>query len=361
MKKYNNDYFQKKYKILFDKLAQKQGFIDDIKKIRIELGLPVNGFDTTLELSIFFIKKINKSQQQSLTFFNFIGKYENEAKIPISEADMEEVTRLFLKKKIKEGVDITAITTDFVDAIEDHNNLFTKSYLFETSKYLSELYSVVFGLMQKYWSVDLFEDNLMIHFIEKYLFLGQAGINMYVKSRISCPSCKYIGIKNFSPRRGNMQGKDKGPYSKGYLFNKETVQMLSADFNSTFLIIKPYATKELVLQYVEDNWDSIKNQLLEKNTFYKQYNVNPSVIKESDGEKNRLVYELNKLSKKELLKKYKGKKDLSGKGVYKEAIVSTILKEEYGIEMSSDAVKKSASRFAKSTAIQKTPKDIRDI
>jgi hypothetical protein len=137
--------------------------------------------------------------------------------------------------------------------------------------------------------------------------------------------------------------------------------MLSQHFNSVFLIIKPYATKELVLQYIEDNWDDLKEHIIEKNTFYKQFGVHPSIIKESDDEKNRLVYELNKLSKKELLKSYKGEQDFSHTGVYKEAIVSAILEEEYDIKMSADAVKKSASRFAKSIQVQKLPKDIRDI
>jgi len=61
------------------------------------------------------------------------------------------------------------------------------------------------------------------------------------------------------------------------------------------------------------------------------------------------------------LERYKGEKNLSYKGIYKEAIVSIILDEEYGIKMSSDAVKKSASRYSKSIQVQQIPKDIRDI
>lgn len=34
MKKYSTDYFEKKYKILFDKLLQKEGFDADIKAVR---------------------------------------------------------------------------------------------------------------------------------------------------------------------------------------------------------------------------------------------------------------------------------------------------------------------------------------
>jgi predicted transcriptional regulator len=117
----------------------------------------------------------------------------------------------------------------------------------------------------------------------------------------------------------------------------------------------------MAIQYIEDNWDDLKEHITDKNTFYKQFDVHPSIIKESDDEKNRLVYELNKLSKKELLKKYKGEKNFNHKGIYKETIVSAILDEEYNIKMTSEAVKKSASRFAKSIQVQKIPKDIRDI
>jgi hypothetical protein len=245
--------------------------------------------------------------------------------------------------------------------IESHHNLFTKYPFFEGNKYLSKLYKYVFKLTQKYWGVDLLDDHIIIHYIEKYLFMGEVGVNEYIRSKISCHNCKYLGVDHFSPNRNNMDGKDKGPYSKEYLFNKQTVEMLSQHFNSVFLIIKPYATKELVLQYIEDNWDDLKEHIIEKNIFYKQFGVHPSIIKESDDEKNRLVYDLNKLSKKDLLKRYSGEKDFKHRGVYKETIVSAILDEEYNIKMSPDAIKKSASRFAKSTKIQMAPKDIRDI
>ena len=89
--------------------------------------------------------------------------------------------------------------------------------------------------------------------------------------------------------------------------------------------------------------------------------MHPSLIKESDDERNRLIYELYKQSKKDLLKRYKGGDDLSGKGIYKEMIVSSILDYEYAIKISADAVKKTAGRYAKSIKIQQLPKDIRDI
>jgi hypothetical protein len=363
MKKYTNDYFEKKYNILFDKLLQKEGFVDEVKSIRKKLGLPINGFESTPELAHFLISKMNEEEKQSLLFFAFMDKYENANKIRVTEENRQEVIDAFIKKmegESEQGV-LIFMMMEVGNYIQTHHNLFTKYPLFEENKYLSKLVTIVFDLMRKYWGVDLLDDHVIIHYIEKYLFMGQAGVTQYIKSKISCHNCRYLGVDHFSPERGNMDGKDEGPYSKNYLFNKQTVSMLSGYFNSVFLIIKPYATKELVLQYIEDNWEDLKEHIIQKNTFYKQYDVSPAIIKSSDDEKNRLVYELNKLSKKDLLKAYKGEKDFNQTGVYKEAIVSAILDEEYGITMSSDAVKKSASRYAKSIEVQRKPKDIRDI
>ncbi len=362
MKKYSDDYFEKKYKILFDKLLQKEGFDADIKAIRKEIGLPVNGFPNGPELAHFLIGKMNKAEKQKLTMYAFMRAYEYEHKKMLTEEDRDDFTKSFMKKhKGDDGIGMIPMMIELGSAIETHHNLFTKYPAIEESKNLSKLFPAVVKLMKKYWGVDLLDDHVIIHYIEKYLFMGQAGVNQYVKSKVSCHNCKYLGVDHFSPNRHHMEGQDEGPYSKKYVFNKSTVSMLSAHFNSVFLIIKPYATKEMVLQYIEDNWDDLKEHIIEKNTFYKQFDVHPSIIKESDDEKNRLVYELNKLSKKDLLKRYKGKEDFSHKGIYKEAIVSAILNEEYNIKMSSDAVKKSASRFAKSIQVQKIPKDIRDI
>lgn len=361
MKKYTDDYFNKKYKILFDKLIQKEGFTDDIKKARKELGLPDSGFNNTQELAYFLINKLTKSQQQSLTFIAFVETYAYKNKIAVTDENKDEITKAFLKTGYEKGAGMIPMMFQLSKHIEYHHNMLTKYPVFDENKYLSKLYPTVFKLMQKYWGVDLLDDHIIIHYIEKYLFMGQAGIDQYIKSKVSCHNCRYIGVDHFSPNRNNMDGQDKGPYSKDYLFNKQTVEMLSQHFNSVFLIIKPYATKEMVLQYIEDNWDDLKEHIIEKNTFYKQFGVHPSIIKESDDEKNRLVYELNKLSKKELLKNYKGGRDFNHTGVYKEAIISAILEEEYDIKMSADAVKKSASRFAKSIQVQKLPKDIRDI
>ena len=158
-----------------------------------------------------------------------------------------------------------------------------------------------------------------------------------------------------------MDGRDEGPFSGKYLFNASAVKLLSSHFNSCFLIIKPYATKEQTIQYIKENWDHMKEHLITKNTFYKQAGVHPSKIKVSNFERNRLVYELYKLPKKELLDLYRGKKDFSLIGIYKETVIAAILKEQYEIEMSTDAIKKAATRFAKNARINNEPKDIRDI
>jgi hypothetical protein len=360
MKKYSTDYFEKKYRILSDKLLQKDGFIEEIKDIRDGLGLPLNGFGNIQELAHFLIGKLSKSEQRALTLIAFVEVYCYENKIPITDENRSKITSAFLKK-YKTGIGMIPMMFELAKNIESHYGLFTSAHPFEKNKYFSKLSKATKELMQKYWGVDLLDDHVIFHYIEKYLLLGQTGINIYIKSKVSCPNCKYLGIDHFSPDRRDMQGQDKGPYSKDYIFNKNTVEKLSRYFNSVFLIIKPYATKEMVIQYVEDNWDDLKEHIIEKNTFYKQFGVNPTLIKESDEEKNRLVYELGKLSKKDLIKQYKGKTDFDHSGVYKESIVSAILDEEYGIKMSSDAVKKSASRFAKSIEVKKEPKDIRDI
>lgn len=362
MKRYSTDYFEKKYKILAERLIQKDGFKMAIQATRKELGLPETGFASTQELAHFLISKMTKTEQQSLTFVAFVGAYAHKNKISVSDENREEITQAFLKEHKKDtGIGMIPMMFELAQNIETHHSLFTKHPFFQEGQYLSRLYPAVKKLMQSFWGVDLLDDHIIIHYIEKYLFLGQVGIDQYIKSKIACHNCKYLGIDHFSPRRVDMQGQDKGPYSKGYIFNKEAVQRLSAHFNSVFLIIKPYATKEMVHQYIEDNWDDLKEHIVEKNTFYKQFDVNPTLIKESDDERNRLVYELNKLSKKELLEMYKGSEDFSHTGIYKETIVSAILDDEYDIQMSSDAVKKTASRYSSSTKVHNIPKDIRDI
>jgi hypothetical protein len=186
-------------------------------------------------------------------------------------------------------------------------------------------------------------------------------VSGYIKSKVACHNCKHIGIAHFSPDRNDMEGQEEGPFSGKYIFNENTNKMLSSHFNSVFVIIKPYATKEQALLYIEENWDDLKEHLIDKNTFYRQFDVHPGKIKESDTEQNQLVYELSKLSKKDLLKIYDGDKDLSLPGIYKERIVSEILKKKYEIDMSPEAVKKAAARFAKNAKAKRPMKDVRDI
>jgi hypothetical protein len=361
VKKYSTDYFEKKYKILAERLVQKDGFKDAILATRKKLDLPDDGFPRSVELAVFLIDKMSAEEQMSLTFYAFIQAYEHKNKSQITEKDRKKVVGMFLKEQKESDNGILPMVFELTKAMETHHSLFTTHPIFKESAYLSKLFPEVKKLMQSFWGVDLLDDHVIIHYVEKYLFLGQAGIDQYIKSKLSCHNCKYLGIDHFSPRRDDMQGQEKGPYSKGYIFNKEAVQRLSAHFNSVFLIIKPYATKEMVHQYIEDNWDDLKEHIVEKNTFYKQFDVNPTLIKESDDERNKLVYELNKLPKKELLEMYKGTEDFSHTGIYKETIVSAILNEEYDIQMTSDAVKKTASRYSSSTKVHNVPKDIRDI
>ncbi|MSR76599.1 MAG: hypothetical protein EXS68_03330, partial [Candidatus Ryanbacteria bacterium] len=84
MKKYSDTYFEKKYKILANKLIQKDGFDETVKTTRAELGLPKNGFTSTRELAQFLIGKMSKDEQMSLTFFAFVEAYAYENKIFIT-------------------------------------------------------------------------------------------------------------------------------------------------------------------------------------------------------------------------------------------------------------------------------------
>lgn len=362
MKKYSAGYFEEKFKILFDKLIIKEGFLDDIEKTRKELGIPVeNGFAEISHLAEFIMKKLTKSEQRFLAFSAFVDRYNHKKREDaIAEGHEDELLDAFMEET--DGMLIPLdVMVSLCAMIDDHSNLFTTSRLFSENKRLSRFYPAVHTLFQKFFNVDLLDARIAIYFIETYLFLGEKGIRNYIQNKIACPNCRYIGVDHFSPNRNNMEGQDEGPFSKKYIFNKRTVKQLSAYFDSVFVIIKPYATKEQVLNYIEDNWDSLKEHVIQKNQFYKQWDVKPGEIKKSDTQRNRLVYELHKLSKKELLKMYTGEKNLSLAGVYKEAIISAILEEQHGIKMTSDAIKKCAMRFAKSIDIHKEPKDIGDI
>ena len=365
MKKYSSEYFEKKFRILFDKLLIKEGFVDEVKKVRKELGIPVeNGFRDNLNLAEYLAKKLTESERHHFIFLPFIEQYEAENEVRITgeeqKKDRDKIINAFFKKT-KGRVSIKDVMVVLLMRIDDHNNFITDSPSVRDIEVLAKIFSKEFAIFKKFFGVDLLDEHIIMHYIEKYLFLGQRGVSAYIKEKVSCPACKHIGISHFSPTRYDMEGQDEGPFSGKYIFHENTVRMLSSHFNSYFLIIKPYATKEQAIQYIKDNWDHAREHLEMKNTFYKQFDVHPSKIKESDFEQSRLVYELFKLSKNELLATYEGMKDFSIGVVYKESIVSAVLKEKYDIEMSAEAVKKTATRFAKSTQVKNKPKDIRDI
>ncbi len=361
MKKYSAEFFEKKFDILFKKLIVKEGFVDEVKETRKELGIPVeNGFINSLELAGFLLKKLTKPEKEGVLLSGFIDQFEIENRIRVSEEDREEFFKYFTKNKNQKDSSVVIIT-HFQTIIENHNNLFTSNTLLRETKFFSKLSPIVFRIFNKYWGFDLLDEQIAVNFLEKYLFLGENGVRQYIKEKVGCPSCRYIGVDHFSPDRHDMQGQNEGPFSKNYIFNKKAVKRLSSHFNGVFLLIKPYATKEQVLNYVEDNWNWLKEHLIEKNTFYKQFDVNPSKIKESDFDKNQLIYSMYKLPKKDLVKEFKDQNFDYPPPTYKETIISAILEKKYNIKMSSDAVKKSATRFAKSVKLKKEPRDIRDI
>lgn len=361
MKNYSADYFEKKFHILFDKLIIKEGFIDAVKQTRKKLGIPTDGFANKLELAEYLMSRLSKKEKEQTTTIAFMEQFETIHKKRIEEDDMKQVEKEFRKKFKGNESSPLAIMICFQMHLDDHNDFFTKDPIISHGARNSKLFEEGWTLFKKFFALDILDQHIAMQFIEKYLFLGVGGVNEYIKSKVACPHCRYIGVSHFSPDRRNMEGQDKGPFSGKYLFNKNAVKLLSSYFDSVFVIIRPYATKELVIKYIEDTWDDLKEHMTEKNTFYKQLGIHPSKIKESNFEQNSLVYELYKLPKKDLIKKYKGQKDFSSSDIYKETIVSSILEEEYDIKMSSDAVKKSATRFAKSMKVKKEPKDIRDI
>jgi len=360
MKKYSSDFFEKKFRILSDRLLSKNGFQDMVREIRKELSIPTNGFNNESEFAQYLIGKMSKEEQRMLTFSVFMNEYLFENKIRFEEADREKVTRAFLKK-YKNGIDMAPMMFELSNTISDHVNFLTQFIAFDKNRFLSMFFPKMIGICKKFWGIDMLDQHIMTHLVEKYLFLGNYGINEYIRRKVICPNCRYIGVEHFSPNRNNMEGQDEGPFSKKYIFNKTTIKRLSSFFDSVFLIIRPYASKEEVLSYIEDNWGDLKEHVVEKNTYYKQLDFKGSRIKESDLEKNQLIYELNKLSKGDLLKIYKGEEDLAVPGLYKESVISKILKSEYDIEMTPDAIKKSATRFAQSIHVKNKPKDIMDI
>jgi hypothetical protein len=361
MKKFTADYFEKKFRILFDRLLIKEGFIDEIKKTRKELGIPIeNGFPDTLRLAQYLLKKLSETEKRHLTFLSFLEFFEIQNGKRVEDKDRDRVLDAFLKKN-RNGINNADIIVLLQERIDNHNEFITFSPSVSDIKTFSKIFAKESEIFNKFFGFDLLDEHIIMQFIEKYLFLGQAGVSGYIKSKIACHSCKHIGIAHFSPDRNDMEGQEEGPFSGKYIFNERAVRRLSSHFNSVFIIVKPYATKEQTIQYIEENWEDLKGHMLSKNTFYRQFGVSPGKIKESDFEGNRLVYELYKLSKKDLLKMYHGESDFSLSGVYKEKIISAILKEQHGVDMSPDAIKKTATRFAKDTKVKRDLKDIGDI
>jgi len=359
MKKYSADYFREKFHTLYTRLLEKEGFSDVVFETRKNLGIPEKGFNNSLELAQYFMERLSKKEKEVLTSVSFLEQYEMQnGRVP--EAEMKKVEKDFNKKFKNDFVPILILTAIQM-RLEGHNDFFTSNFFISYGKKNANLFELTKKVFDKFMDVDLLDPHLIMHFVERYIFLGEQGVRDYIKEKIDCPFCRYIGVSHFSAERHNMDGQDEGPFSNKYVFNKKTVKLLSAYFDSLFLIIKPYASKDQVIQYVNDNWEELKEHLIAKNTFYRQLEVSPARIKKSAGDRNRLIYELQKSSKKDLVARYKGDRDFSVTGIYKEDIVSAILKEEYGLSVSSDAVKKTASRFAKSKKLKRQPKDIRDI
>ena len=361
MKKYSSEYFGKKYHVLYNRLLIKDGFVDEIIKAREALGIPVeSGFPDALRVVEYILEAMSDDEKRSCEFFAFVEGFEAKRGAPITEKNKKEIVDAFLKQ-VKDDPEPFPVVAFLHSRIDDHNNFIYKDKFLSGIKKIRKISRVIPQIFHKFMDIDLLDEGIILHFIESYLFLGQNGVHNYIKSKVACPNCKYIGVTHFSPSRYDMKGQRAGPFSGKYIFNESVVKRLSREFESVFIIIKPYATKEQVLQYVEDNWEYLKEHLISKNTFYKQFGVHAGAIKESNFERNRLVYELHKMPKKDLLKLYKGERDLSISGIYKEAVVSAILHEQYNIEMMADAVKKAAARFAWDTKLKKTPKDIGDI
>ncbi|MEQ1500416.1 MAG: hypothetical protein ABL917_03550 [Parcubacteria group bacterium] len=359
MKKYSQSYFEEKFNILYRRLIEKEGFISDIKSVRKQLGIPENGFENALEFSQFLMERLSRKEKEVATSIGFWEQYEVRHG-RVKDEDWENVRKEFDKKYKKNFIPLV-IMISYQMHLDGHNDFFTTDPVIKYGKNNKNLFKVAKKIFDKFMGLDLLDAHIAMQYVEKYLFLGDNGVKEYIKNKINCPHCRYLGVNHFSPTRISMQGQNKGPFSGDYLFNEHTVKLLSSYFDSVFVIIKPYATKEQVIQYVDENWDILKEHIVEKNTFYKQFDVNPSKIKKSDTDRNKLVYELSKQSKKELLGRYKGQRELALKGIYKETIISAILEEEYQIKLSSDAIKKTVSRFAQSVEVKREPKDIRDI
>lgn len=101
MKRYSTDYFEKKYRILLDKLLQKQGFEEHIRAVRKELGMPEEGFKSAPDFGYFVLQKLSDDEVNSLIFFAFIDAYTHEKKISVSEENRGELRRMSMTKSCR--------------------------------------------------------------------------------------------------------------------------------------------------------------------------------------------------------------------------------------------------------------------
>src|SRR4030042_3227250 len=110
MKKYSAEYFKKKFEILFNKLIIKEGFVNEIKETRKELGIPIeNGFLNSLKLAEFLLNKLTKQEKEKAIFFSFINQFEIENHAQVSEKDKEKFFKYLAKNKKQKDVSIIII------------------------------------------------------------------------------------------------------------------------------------------------------------------------------------------------------------------------------------------------------------
>ena len=91
MKKFSAEYFEKKYRILFNKLFVKRGFSDTVKELRKKLEIPDNGFTNETDLACFVISKMNAEEQRSIAFLAFIEDYARKNNLTLENENKERI------------------------------------------------------------------------------------------------------------------------------------------------------------------------------------------------------------------------------------------------------------------------------